>query len=83
MRSTSRVPLVRPTKLLWMPALGAIALALSLYGTPHMLWSYHSTGTLDDKFYLDCLYLGRHSQRVVPINGECPIILFFKDTGGH
>jgi hypothetical protein len=83
MRKPRRVPFVRPSKLLWVPALGAIALSLTLYGTPHLLWSYHYTGTPDDKTYLDCLYLGRHSQRVLPIDGDCPIILFFKDDGGH
>jgi hypothetical protein len=83
MRNVPRTPLVRPSKLLWLPLAAPIVLGLWLYGTPHMLWSYHYTGRGGDKFYLDCFYVGRDSQLVVPHDGKCPFIALLKPGQGR
>jgi hypothetical protein len=78
MRNRASTPWVRPTKLLWLPAVGALFTAVALFGTPHVLWTYRYSGSPEAKHYLSCDYVGRDSQTVVPSHGTCPLIALLK-----
>lgn len=82
MRDRASIPWVRPTKLLWLPAVGALFTAVALFGTPHVLWTYQYSGSSEARYYLSCDYLGRDSQTVVPRDGTCPFIALLKPVKG-
>jgi hypothetical protein len=76
-----RVALVRPSKLLWLPLTAITIGALLVFGTPHLRFQYSyvppaATGT--NRTYLSCDYIGWHTQRVIPTDGQCPMILFLR-----
>ena len=79
--SGARPWLIRPTKLLWIPAVGAIWLVVATYGTPHLRFQYNWTplpGYSDatpDRFRFNwCDYVGLHPRRIVPDGGGCPLV---------
>lgn len=82
MLKSPRTLWVRPSKLLWLPAIAAAIGGAVTVGTPHMLWSYRYTGSSDSKYFLSCDYLGSSSQRVTPHDGKCPFILLLKPVPG-
>lgn len=77
----TRPGFIRPTKLLWIPAIGAIWLAVATYGTPHLRFQYSWTPlpgnseTAPDHFRFNwCDYVGLHSRRIDPMGEGCPLI---------
>lgn len=78
MSDPKRTPLVRASKLLWVPIAIGLATTFWMFGTPHLLWTYRYSGSHESKYYLSCDYLGRDSQTVEPRNGECPLIALLR-----
>lgn len=76
-----RVAPVRPSRLLWVPLVaGALGYVL-INGWPHLLWNFTYRGDWDHRFYTRCVYIGRYTQVVQPVDGACPYVRFFKETG--
>lgn len=72
----ARVPIIRFKSLLWVPMLAATWLAVEIYGTPHILtvYTYRQIGA--SRFYLNCNYWGFHPFTLIPVDGECPFVVF-------
>ena len=72
------IALFRLKHFAWSAMLGALALGVALYGTPHLRFIYQYSGSGKSVFYHTCDYVGWHSQRIVPRDGNCPLIQFLK-----
>lgn len=70
------VPLIRARNLAWAPMLAAAWLAATIYGSPHLLWTYKHVNSR----MLSCRYVGAHSQQAAPVDGECPAVRFFSSN---
>jgi hypothetical protein len=64
--------------------------AYSLYGLPHMIWSYrfHDNGDPNDplvkRYYTDCTFVGPYGGFTVPASaGKCGWVKFFKQASGQ
>ena len=78
MRSSTRSVRLHSTALL--------AAALSLLtgtpeeGAPHLLFNYAYRDAHGGRYYLLCEYIGlKTKRRVVPDDGKCPVIRYFRD----
>ena len=71
----TRVLLIRPDKLLWLPIVGMIGYALLQHGTPHILFQYEYAVSGS---HLSCTYLGRSIRRTAPFGEQCPFVRFLK-----
>ncbi|MCB2049446.1 MAG: type IV secretory system conjugative DNA transfer family protein [Novosphingobium sp.] len=69
---SDRVAWVRPKHLAWTLPFAAILLAFANLGSPHLRFAYSGAG---GRFY-SCDYVGPSIRRIVPPNGECPLIKF-------
>ena len=68
---------------------GLTWLALSIWGTPHMVWTYrfHDNGAPYDprveRHYIDCTYIGWDRTVTVPAQGgRCPWFRLLKSETG-
>lgn len=78
-----RVPLLRARYFFWMVVPIAGYAAVSLFGTPHVIWSYqYPSGRYVDasaRYHTSCTYVGMSgSIRRTPTSGQCPLIAFEK-----
>lgn len=75
---------VRPQNLLWLVIAAGVAVGIALHGTPHILFNYTYQETYPDRdgkrqrLYMECEYLGWHSQRVLPVDHRCPLFKLLK-----
>ena len=75
---------------LWLLVPLGLWAAVTLWGTPHVAWSYrfHDNGDRwnprAERHYIDCTYLGWTGARHVwAENGRCPWIRFFQTEAGR
>ena len=75
-----------PARSVRLHATALLAAALSLLtgtpeeGAPHLLFNYAYRDAHGGRYYLLCEYIGlKTKQRVVPDDGKCPVIRYFKD----
>ena len=79
--SSPRIKFTSPVRLrsmLWVPTLFGLAYGAHEQGTPHVLFQYTYVEFGSQRYYTVCDYIGLHSQRIYPKNGDCPPILFLK-----
>jgi hypothetical protein len=82
-RRKNKVPFVAPIRLrnlLWLVVLGSAWLAAYQFGTPHLRVRYTWSGPTSFPVYHACTYWGLHSFELVPRHGECPPVLFVRET---
>lgn len=79
----ARVPLVRPSKLVWLLVLAGLAGVVLTLGTPHLRYIYTYTGSREHPYYQRCEYAGWDSQIFYPGGGDCPVIRFFPLGSGE
>lgn len=69
---------VHPKYLLWAAAFGVLVWIYQAYGTPHLRFKYSYSGHAQRPYYHTCDYIGLHSRRYTPRDGQCPLFKFFK-----
>lgn len=69
---------IRLTKLIWVPIVAAAVIWTWANGTPQLRFQYEYTGPHDNPHYLRCDYVGWHKTTIRPVDGDCPLIIFFK-----
>ena len=75
------VALVRPANLIGLLGAAGVLVAVSAWGTPHMLLSSTYSGSGAYRFYTDCAYAGL-DRRVLHLRGRaCPFFRLLKPQG--
>ncbi len=79
------VPFIRPGYFIWIFIPAGLWLAYTIFGMPHMIWSYswrddgqgydpHAT-----RYYTRCTYIGSYGPITIwPHDGKCPFLRFKK-----
>ena len=81
-----RVRFLRLSYALWLIVPATIYVVTTIYGLPHLRWSYswrddgQGFDPFAERFYLRCTYLGPNGTLTVhhPTHGRCPLIRFFR-----
>lgn len=70
---------IRIRSVLWLPALLGLLYGAQEEGTPHLRFQYKYEDRSTYRYFYFCDYVGLHSRRVIPHNGECPLFLMLKE----
>lgn len=73
---------VRPRSMIWLLIVGAVWLAATIYGTPHLRAQYTWNGRDSYPVYYKCWYWGLHSFDTLAFGGHCPLVLLARSTAG-
>jgi hypothetical protein len=69
---------VRPHNFIWIAVVGAVLMAASIFGTPHLRYQYVWNGNPDAPRYFACDYVGLHPFHLEPAAGECPTVMLVR-----
>ncbi len=85
-KSIFSVSPIRKRNLIWLVGIGFVFAYVAINGTPHLrfknVYSDHGEHALKQYVYHECDYVGWHSQTLLPIDGDCPLVLWLKKTKG-
>ena len=80
--------LVKPTDYIWVLVPLGLWLAYSLYGLPHLRFSYswrddgQGYDPFAKRYYTRCTYIGPYGEdTILPLRGHCPIFRLIKKPG--
>ncbi len=80
-REDPPIRLIRLVQFRWVVVVVGLLVLYATLGTPHLRFQYQWNGDHHSPRYWRCDYVGQFTQRIVPHDGKCPLIRFFKRSG--